>query len=155
MTDTSNRPRLLNLVEVGERLNMKKSNVAKFLARRGIEPSYTKAQGNLWREDVIEAVKAEREADAERMAADEKRRTAALRNVNGSATVEAEESSTIRLGPTEREVLELLLERPQLTTNRHRNAARRLRLRGLVERVAGEQQTYRLTGRGLEEAGKL
>ena len=78
-----------------------------------------------------------------------------MRNVNGSATVEAEESSTIRLGPTEREVLGLLLERPQLTTNRHRNAARRLRLRGLVERVAGEQQTYRLTGRGLEEAGKL
>jgi hypothetical protein len=140
--------RALSLVEIAARLHMKKSNVAKFLNRRGVEPDLIKAQGYLWYEEKIEAIRVEREQDTRTREADEKRRRAALRNARGGS------QNGMRLGPREREVLLVLLARPRLA-ERDRHAALRLRRRGLVERVEGELGTYRLTDRGRELAGTL
>jgi hypothetical protein len=153
MTDTVSPPRVLTLAEVATRLNMSRSNVAKFLARRDVSPWLKKAQGYFWREEDIERVKAEREADPERMAADERRRQAALR---GPAP-KPERLPVPRLGPTQKAVLKAMRERPGSSGDGDatRMALMRMRERGLVEAVEGERGLYSLTPLGLEVAGKL
>jgi hypothetical protein len=39
--------------EAADLLHMKRSNVAKFLARRGVNPAFSKAQGYFWWESDI------------------------------------------------------------------------------------------------------
>lgn len=153
MTSSEPMPRVLTLSEVAERLNMKRSNVAKFLARRGIQPSLAKASGYLWREDLIDAVKADREADEARMAADARRREGAL---HGAAVPSRQPPELQRLGSTQRELLARLCERPvRPISNSDRLALRRLRERGLVALVPGERGIYQLTPEGGRTAGLL
>lgn len=151
---TQGLPRVLSLSEVAERLGMKPPNVAKFLARRGIEPVLAKAQGYFWAEDAIERVKAEREADEARMAADARRRKAAL---EGPAEREPREPKP-RVGGRQAELLEAMLRRPiSADDNATRLAIRRLRLRGFVKatRTANGGAVYQLTEAGREVAGRL
>lgn len=149
-------PELLSLSAVAKRLQMKPSNVAKFLARRGIKPDYKKAQGHLWREDKIEAVKAEREADAAKMEADRKRREAALARSRGSAAPPAATTPALKLGTRQQLLLAILVRHPVRADNEAtRSALRRLRERALVEPIPGDPQTWQLTDRGWEAAGLL
>jgi hypothetical protein len=154
MTDTAAEPRrVLSLSESAERLRMKRPNVAKFLARRGVEPAFSKAQGYFWWEDEIERVKAEREADATRMAADERRRRSALAR-RGEAGHETPPPELPRLGATQRGVLVEMLRRPVEPTDEVRFALRRLAQRGLAERVPGER-LFTLTGEGRRVAAEV
>lgn len=153
-TDTT--PRVLTLSETADRLNMKRSNVAKFLARRGVQRAFAKRVGYFWYEDAIDQVKAEREADEERMAADERRRESALRRADGQPAPEPVRTPSVRLGRTQRDLMEELRERPARPSNDARRLAlRRLRERGLVENTPGERGLYQLTDSGLEVAGQL
>lgn len=148
--------RVLQLSEIAVRLEMKRSNVAKFLARRGVRPIIAKSSGYLWREEDIERVKAEREADAERMDADRRRRESAVRRVDGQPGPPVEHVPGPRLGRTQRDLVEELTERPRTATGEsRRHAMRRLRFRGLVEAVPGERNLYQLTDSGREIAGQL
>jgi hypothetical protein len=154
----SNTPRrVLSLAEVADRLDMKRPNVAKFLARHGIEPAFAKASGYLWFEEDIERIKAQREADAERLAADQRRREAALRrNQNTVEPAPVPPAAAIRLGRTQREVLERLAQRPVRAENDAvRLAMRRLRERHLVAAVPGERGLYALTDEGRSAAAAL
>lgn len=145
MTKAQEMPRVLSLSEAAERLRMKRPNVAKFLSRRGVEPAFTKAQGYFWWEADIDRVKAEREADAVRMAADAKRRLAAI---HGGVQREPVPPELARLGATQRELLTTMLRRPGTVTDESSRAAlRRLRERGLVEPVRGENGTFQLTAK--------
>lgn len=142
-------PRVLSLSEAAERLGMKPPNVAKFLARRNVAPAFAKGQGYFWREEDIDRVKAEREADEARMAADEKRRRAAL---EGAQPREPRERKP-RVGGHQAELLNQLLRRPMAPgSNAERLALRRLRLRGLVK---AEDGMFQLTDAGRELAGQL
>lgn len=150
MTDPA--PRVLSLAEVAERLDMKRPNVAKYLARHGITPAFAKASGYLWHEADIERIKAQREADEAKLAADQRRREGALRN--NTATVPPQAS--LRLGRTQREVLERLAQRPVRPENDAvRLAMRRLRERHLVEGAPGERGLYQLTTEGRAAAAAL
>lgn len=143
-------PRVLSLSEAAERLNMKPPNVAKFLARRGVEPAFAKAQGYFWNEADIDRVKGEREADEARMAADERRRQAAL---EGAAPREEREPKP-RVGGHQAELLTTLMSKPIApSSNAERLALRRLRLRGLV--TAEPNGPFQLTDAGRELAGRL
>lgn len=143
-------PRVLSLSEAAERLNMKPPNVAKFLARREVKPALAKAQGYFWLESDIERVKGEREADEARMAADERRRRAAL---EGAAPREPREPKP-RVGGHQADLLTTLLSKPVTPgSNAERLALRRLRLRGLVE--AADDGAFQLTDAGRELAGRL
>jgi hypothetical protein len=136
-------PRVLSLSEAADRLHMKRSNVAKFLARRGVRPAFSKAQGYFWWESDIDRVKAEREADEARMAADEKRRQAAI---HGGQHREPVPSEISRLGRTQRDLLTTMLRRPVVaSSDAERLALRRLVQRGLAERIDGEGGSHRLT----------
>jgi hypothetical protein len=147
--------RVLSLSECAERLRMKRSNVAKFLARRGVEPAFPKAQGYFWWASDIERVKAEREADERRMTADEKRRHAALHG-RAEARAEPPPPELRRIGATQRAVLSELLRRPvRPETDAERLALRRLRERGLVESVPGERGVYQLNTVGRAAAVRL
>lgn len=152
--DPAPMPRVLSLSEVAERLNMKRPNVAKFLLRRGIMPQFTKASGYFWNEVTIDAVKAEREADEARMAADDRRREGAL---VGARPRVRRPPELVRLGATQRDLLDRLAERPVHGTNdSDRLALRRLRERGLVEPVPNARRgTYQLTAKGRGAAAKL
>lgn len=148
--------RVLSLAEVAERLDMKRPNVAKYLARHGIEPAFAKASGYLWHEADIERIKAEREANAEKLAADQRRREGALRNVDGNNAAPVPPAAALRLGRTQREVLARLAERPVRAENDAvRLALRRLRERGLVSAVPGERGLYGLTDEGRSAASAL
>lgn len=151
---TDGAPRVLSLAEVAERLNMKRPNVAKYLARHGIRPAFAKASGYLWHEADIERIKAQREADEAKLAADERRREAALRNSDGTAAPVPPQAA-LRLGRTQREVMERLAQRPVRPENDAvRLALRRLRERDLVE-AAGERGLYQLTDEGRDVAAAL
>lgn len=137
-------PRVLSLTEAAQRLKMKPPNVAKFLERRGVAPALAKAQGYFWREEDIERVKAEREADTKRMAEDRKRRRGALRG-----------QSKTRLGPHQLALLPRLLRRPvRPADNAERLAIRRLRERGYVEPTQ-DGRAYKLTAAGRAMAVNL
>jgi hypothetical protein len=160
MTDTqpveapATLPRVLSLSEAAERLNMKRSNVAKFLARRGINPAFAKAQGYFWWEADIDRAKREREADRQRMAADAKRRRAAIHGAEH--TREPVPPEIARLGATQRRILKDMLRRPvHEQTDSTRLALRRLRERGLVEPIPGTRTHYQLTQVGRAAAGRL
>lgn len=147
-------PRVLSLSEAASRLNMKRSNVAKFLARRSVEPAFAKAQGYFWWEADIERVKAEREADKARMKADAKRRRAALKRT-GEVPVTVPPPELARLGERQKLMLGELLRHPVAPgDDATRLALRRLRDRGLVEKVQGTG-TYQLTTTGREAAVQL
>lgn len=142
-------PRVLSLAEVADRLDMKRPNVAKFLARHNVAPAYKKASGYFWHEADIERIKAQREADTERMAADARRREAALRRNHNEVVTPVPPAAALRLGRTQREVMERLAQRPIRAENDAvRLALRRLRERHLVESVAGERGLYALTDEG-------
>ena len=150
---SSETPRVLSLSEVAERLSMKRPNVAKHLTRHGIAPAFAKAQGYFWWEADIEKHRKEREANKKKMAADAARRRSALRN-RGLA----ENGAGPNLGPTERELLAALRQRPMQPDNdRVRSGLRRLRLRGYVSRVPGmaAEHWYELTPEGRTVAGRL
>lgn len=154
-TEPQTTPRVLSLSEAAERLRMKRSNTAKFLARRGIAPAFSKAQGYFWWEADIERVKAEREADKVRMAADERRRLAANRG-RAELARRPVPPELARLGHTQRALLSELLRHPvHQETDATRLAIRRLHARGLVEGVDGANGTYQLTTSGRVAAGKL
>lgn len=163
MTETAERStrkrvkeeRPLSLSEVAEILHMKRPNVAKFLARRGVEPAFAKAQGFFWWESDILKVKAEREADEERMAADAQRRRSAQARVRGEVPAEPPRPE-VRLGERQTAVMLQLLRRPVAPTDEVRFSLLRLAKRGLVERfeVDGVRR-YRLTDEGRRVAGSL
>ena len=154
MTTTEARPRVLSLSEVAARLNMKRPNVAKFLARRGIEPAFEKAQGYFWWEADIARVKAERETDPDRMEADARRRESALRGRDGRTPPPPPELA--RLGASQRRLLGELVRRPvRPEVEADRFALRRLRQRGLAVTVDGEPGTWALTADGRKLAGHL
>lgn len=149
---TEETPRVLSLSEAADRLRMKRSNVAKFLARREVQPAFSKAQGYFWWEADIERVKAEREADEKRMAADERRRRAA---VEGGVQREPVPQEIARLGSTQRDLLLTMLRRPYATNgDAERLAMRRLVSRGLAEPVPGER-AFQLTARARPLVGQL
>jgi hypothetical protein len=146
--------RVLSLSESADILNMKRSNTAKFLARRNVRPKFQKAQGSFWLEADILRVKAEREADPDRMAADERRRRAALRRAGQDPDWV---TLPVRVGRTQREVLAGLLRRPLVVVSApeaDRMAARRLMSRGFVEAVP-EEGVVVLTDAGREIARLL
>lgn len=146
-------PRVLSLSEAADRLHMKRSNVAKFLARRGVTPAFSKAQGYFWWESDIVRVKEEREADEKRMAADEKRRRAA---VEGGVKREPIPPELSRLGATQRDLLSTMLRRPYSPANdAERLALRRLASRGLAEPVPGERGAHQLTATARGLAARL
>src|SRR4051812_5021381 len=102
-------PEVLSLSQVADRLSMKRSNVTKFLTRRGIRPAIKKAAGYFWRAEEIERVKAEREADTRQMEADRRRRESAL---NPAAREEEPKvPGGERLGDRQKAVLRALLNR--------------------------------------------
>lgn len=137
-------PRVLSLTEAAARLKMKPPNVAKFLARRGVKPVLSKAQGYFWSEDDIERVKAAREQDTARMASDRRRRRGALQGHAAS-----------RLGQHQLALLPRLLRTPLTpATEAERHALRRLRERGLVKAVR-QGRAYELTPAGRELAVDL
>lgn len=145
--------RVLSLSEAADRLHMKRSNVAKFLARRGVKPAFSKAQGYFWLESDIAHVKREREADKERMAADEKRRRAAIEGGQRREPVPPEIS---RLGRTQRDLLLAMLRRPVTPDNdAERLAMRRLVQRGLAERIDGEGGAHQPTNTARTLAAQL
>lgn len=151
---TEPKPRVLSLSEVAERLNMKRPNVAKFLARRGVSPAFEKAQGYFWWEADIERVKAEREADERRMAADAKRRESAVRGRRVERDPVPPELA--RLGSTQKRLLGELLRRPvKPEVESDRFALRRLRGRGLVVTLDDAPGTFALTDEGRSLAGQL
>lgn len=138
------KPRVLSLSEVADRLNMKRPNVAKFLARREVEPAFSKAQGYFWWESDIERVRLEREADATKMDADCRRRESAL---GGRAEPVAPLPPELaRLGESQKRLAAELLRRPvRPAIEADRFALRRLRGRGLAERVEGEPGLWTAT----------
>ncbi len=145
--------RVLSLSEAADVLHMKRPNVAKFLARRGIEPAFPKAQGYFWWVSDVERAKAEREADKERLAADERRRRSAIDGP--PPPPESPPPEVARLGRTERAVLAELLRHPiPYPKDSRRFALRRLRQRGLAVQVPAEE-TWQLSDRGRELAGWL
>jgi hypothetical protein len=142
--------RVLSLSEVADLMDMKRPNVAKYLARKGIRPKFAKAQGYLWSAAEVERAKAEREADESLMAANERRRASAL----GMPTPAPEPPirrppEAARLGPKQRELLVEMEQRPGIpVSDARRLVLRRLRLRGLVEMVPGERRLFQLTETG-------
>jgi hypothetical protein len=142
--------RVVSLSEAAEILRMKRPNVAKFLARRGIEPAFPKAQGYFWWFADVDRARQERESDEAKMAADRQRRASA---VNGPpARSEPPPAEVAKLGPVERAVLSELLRRPiPYPKDSRRFALRRLRQRGLVVQVPAEK-TWQLSPRGRELA---
>jgi hypothetical protein len=156
MTETTDTPRVLSLSESAERLNMKRSNVGKFLARRNVQPAFSKAQGYFYWEADIDRVKAEREADKERMAADAKRRRSALAGHGKLQEVVSVPPELARLGATQRALLSELLRHPvKPETDAERLAMRRLRQRGFVSPVATAEDSFDLTVDGRTAAGHL
>jgi hypothetical protein len=162
-TETTERPRtaderlaagetFLSLSQCAEILHMKRPNVAKFLARRGIEPAVAKAQGYFWWSGDVERVKSEREADDRRMDADRRRRETALARRHGEPVEPMPE--IVRLGGTQRTLMEEMLRRPVHQTDTTRFALLRLRKRGYCDRI-GEDGTWALTAQGREVAGNL
>jgi hypothetical protein len=151
MTVTTDPERVLSLSEVADLMDMKRPNVAKFLARKGVRPKFAKAQGYFWDAAEIERIKAEREADADLMAANERRRAAAL-GLDAPPREEPEPArppEAARLGPKQRELLLEMEQRPGIpVSDQRRLVLRRLRLRGLVEPVPGEAKLYQLTDVG-------
>lgn len=163
MTDVTNAPSARDRIEGGERvvslseaanlLHMKRPNVAKFLARRGIEPAFPKAQGYFWWLADVERAKAEREADEEKMRADRQRRESALNGRPEPAPSRPPELA--HLGKAQRDLALVLLRHPiPYPKDASRFALRRLRQRGLVEPVPGET-TWQATARLREIAGWL
>lgn len=163
MTETSmfNRDavlprRVVSLSEIATLLGMKRSNVAKFLARRGIAPAIEKAQGYFWWADEIEKVKAEREADTAKLEADRKRRATALRG--RAPEPEVLPPALKRMGARERSMLAELMLRPVTPRSdaSRRAALRRLSDRGLCQVIPGSTPiTYALTSKGAEAGGAL
>lgn len=154
---TAPAPRVMSLSEVADLMDMKRPNVAKFLARRGVRPMFAKAQGYFWDAAEVERVKAEREADDDLMAANERRRAAALGLEMPPRPEEPQRMpEAARLGPRQRELLQEMEQRPGTPVDdAQRLVLRRLRLRGLVEPVPGERKLYQLTDLGrrvVEEA---
>jgi hypothetical protein len=145
--------RVVSLSEAAELLRMKRPNVAKFLARRGVEPAFAKAQGYFWWLADVERAKAEREADEERMAVDARRRETAIHGRPPEPPPPPPELS--RLGETQRELALILLRHPvPYPKDARRFALRRLRQRGLAVQVPGEE-TWQATPRLREIAGWL
>ena len=145
--------RVVSLSEAADLLHMKRSNTAKFLARRGVEPAFPKAQGYFWWLADVERAKAEREADEARMAADRQRRETAL---NGPPPrPEQRPPELAHLGRAQRDLALVLLRHPiPYPKDASRFALRRLRQRGLVEPVPGAE-TWQATARLREIAGWL
>lgn len=147
-------PRVLSLSEVAATLGMKRPNVAKFLARRGVEPAIEKAQGYFWWAADIERVKQEREADTDRIAADRRRSETARRGPGEQAPPTPPELA--KLGVSQKRLLGELMRRPvKPAVEADRFALRRLRGRGLVAVVEGEPGTWALTPDGRRLAAFL
>ena len=138
-TDAPNR---LTLVQAADRLNMKKSNVRKFLVRHGVEPLEAKAQGHWWDGAQIDALARRRAEDKDARAADEKRRASALALAEQRRAIR---SAIEGLGPREREVLDWARNGQQLPDKKSMEAARRLRKKGLLEPMPDAVRRFRLT----------
>jgi hypothetical protein len=150
-TTTTTPGRVLSLSEIADLMDMKRPNVAKWLARKGIQPKFAKAQGYFWDADEVERAKAEREADEELMAVNARRRAAALGNPlpPPERPVSTTPPEAARLGPRQKELLLEMEQRPGVPVDDARRLVlRRLRLRGLVEAVPGERKLYQLTDAG-------
>lgn len=157
MAATDTPPRVLSLSEAAEVLHMKRPNVAKFLARRGVSPAIEKASGYFWWEADILRVKAEREADERRMGSDRRRRASALaRAAGGEAGREMPPPEIPRLGRTQRDLLTSMLRRPVVPTvdGPERFALRRLAQRGLATPIEGERG-FTLTDEGRRVAAEV
>lgn len=142
--------RVLSLSEAADLLRMKRSNTAKFLARRGIEPAFPKAQGYFWWLADVERARQERDADTAQLEADARRRRSAIEGP--PPRPDSPPPEVARLGRTERAVLSELLRHPlPYPKDARRFALRRLRQRGLVVQVPDER-TWQLSPRGRELA---
>jgi hypothetical protein len=157
MSDVEQTPRervesgekLLSLSEIATVMRMKKANVARYLARHGIDPAMAKAAGYWWWESDILRVKAEREADTKQMASNERRRESAVKGEQQNGGLPAK---YWRLGAAQRKQLVELLRRPvSPTIEAHRLALRRLEPWGLVE---SEQDVDKVTWYSLTDEGR-
>jgi len=154
----------MGVTEAAKLLSMRKSNLRKFLERRGIDPDTTLPGGRpAWSRDTLERVRADYLADEEKVRADTRRRNSAL----GLLTEGYEErvpSVAVRIGDTQRKVLtEMYLDpfplpprafeiRQVASENGAKQALYRLAERGFVE---SRDEGYVLTELGREAAGSL
>jgi hypothetical protein len=145
--------RPLSLSECATLLNMRRPNVAKFLARRNVEPAFPKASGYFWWESDVKRVKEERESDPARMAADERRRESARRRAAGEVAPVEEPEEQVRLGKTQRDLMLTMLRRPVEQTDANRFSLLRLRKRGYCERI--ESGRWALTSEGRRVAAGI
>jgi hypothetical protein len=147
---------MLYLTDVAALLDMRKSNVRKYLDRHGIEPVAMKDDGNghLWsRADLEPLVQMRREQRAEYTRGPYRGRQVNVR----------------RLGPTSRRVLAVLLDDAAerdpidvafLKSDKGRGALRVLRLRGFVSRPRPRRKAdppgpWRLTNDGFRAVRQL
>jgi hypothetical protein len=141
--------RLLSLSEIATVLHQKKSNVAKFLARRNVDPAMKKAAGYWWWQSDILRVKAERDANTAQMASNERRRQSAVKGEQQNGGLPAK---YWRLGAAQRkQLVELLVHPVSPKIESHRLALRRLEPWGLVE---SEQDVDRVTWYSLTDEGR-
>ena len=143
--------RVMTLTEIADYLDMRRSNVRKFLERRDIHPAFEKRSGSLWDAEDIKRVKRERDGD-ERRQHDEVRRATALETAARRAQMDPDIE---RMGRSmKNELLRLYLYR-RVTTDVPAEVAalRRLKARGFVRTWPGN--VYGLTTLGRRAARKL
>lgn len=155
---TIETPRVVNLTQVAEILEMKVSNVAAFLERRGVVPFATTIQGRLWTLTSIEAVRDVYEAEGRREA--DVRRSVSMRNPGGRSGPVRRDRVVARTGPTQRRILVAFASGGLVDgagSSSVRSAFRRLVERGLVEPVGsvGRARSFRLTREGRRVAGLI
>lgn len=153
MTMTIERPLVLvGVAEAAEILDMKRSNVSKFLEKR-IAPYAERQAGStrstLWRREDVERARDEYRSDSEKLDADERRRAAA----RGERPPKPRRSGPrIALGGTQRRALLLLADGPCSATSEDGQSLRlallRLSDRGLVRSLGGRPRRYELTSAG-------
>jgi len=156
---------VMGTTEAAEYLGMKKSNLGKFLERRGISPDGERPSGPVWNRGTLERVRAIYLADTEKVRADNRRRNSALGlPTEGYESEERMPSIAVRIGGTQRAVLtEMYLDPtplpPKAFELRHianensvKQALYRLAERGFVQRVG---TAFALTELGREAAGSL
>jgi hypothetical protein len=159
---------MLYLTDVAALLDMRKSNVRKYLDRHGIEPVAMKDDGNghLWsRADLEPLVQMRREQRAEYT----RRREGARRSIAVRGPYRGRQVNVRRLGPTSRRVLAVLLDDAAerdpidvafLKSDKGRGALRVLRLRGFVSRPRPRRKAdppgpWRLTNDGFRAVRQL
>jgi hypothetical protein len=158
---------LVGLVAAGELLDMRKSNVRKYLERHGVEPAERSSDDrDLWSvADLQPLVQKRREERAEYT----RRREGARRSIAERGPYRGRQVNVRRLGPTSTRVLAILVaaheerapdDQAFLKSDKGRGALRVLRLRGFVSRPRSRRQAdppgpWRLTNDGFRAVRQL